>query len=60
MKTNFSLVILLFLPLFMLSQEKYKVVYDYATENMSYYKLDKNYKIVDTLNTPKIKRNILV
>ena len=44
----------------MLSQEKYKVVYDYATENMSYYKLDKNYKIVDTLNTPKIKRNSLV
>jgi hypothetical protein len=60
MKTVLSTVILVIVPLFMYSQEKYKVVYDYATEIMSYYKLDKTYKIVDTLNTPKIKRNSLV
>lgn len=58
MKLIFStLVILLLLPLTVISQDKYKVVYDYGTENVSYYKLDKSHNITDTLNNPKIKRN---
>ncbi|MFY0713468.1 hypothetical protein J1D01_07305 [Seonamhaeicola sp. NFXS20] len=61
MKLIFStLVILLLLPLTVISQDKYKVVYDYGTENVSYYKLDKSHNITDTLNNPKIKRNSLV
>ncbi|WP_406685478.1 hypothetical protein N1F78_07105 [Seonamhaeicola sp. MEBiC1930] len=61
MKSIFSLfVILLLLPLSVTSQDKYKVVYDYTTENISYYKLDKSYKVVDTLENPKIKRSSLV
>ncbi|WP_282134728.1 hypothetical protein [Seonamhaeicola maritimus] len=61
MKLFFSvLVILLLIPLTALSQDKYKVVYDYSSENISYYKLDKSYNVIDTLNNPKIKRNSLV
>lgn len=54
------LLITLFLPSISTSQEKYKVVYDYSSENISYYKLDKNYKVIDTISSPKIKRNSLV
>ncbi|GAA4282175.1 hypothetical protein GCM10022260_25980 [Gaetbulibacter aestuarii] len=45
---------------YIFGQEKYKVVYDYNSENITYYKLDKNYKVIDTLNKPKIRRNSLV
>ena len=41
-------------------QEKYKVVYDYNSENIVYYKLNKNNQVVDTLPKPRIKRNSLV
>ncbi len=42
------------------SQEKYKVIYDYNTENIVYYRLDKNNQPIDTLSKPRIKRNSLV
>ncbi|MFN3941957.1 MAG: hypothetical protein ACK4K1_04900 [Flavobacterium sp.] len=46
--------------IFSFSQEKYKVVYDYQTGNLSYFKLDKNNKIADTLTKPKFKKHSLV
>lgn len=42
------------------AQEKYKVVLDYQTGDLTYYKLDKNNKISDTLAKPKFKRSSLV
>lgn len=42
------------------SQEKYKVIYDYNTENISYHRLNQNNQIIDTLLKPRIKRNGLV
>jgi hypothetical protein len=42
------------------SQERYKVVYDYNSENIDYYKVNKSNKVIDTLLKPRIKRNSLV
>lgn len=42
------------------AQEKYKVVLDYQTGDLTYYKLDKNNKIADTLEKPKFKKSSLV
>ncbi len=42
------------------AQERYRVTYNYNTEEVGYYALDKNNTIVDTLDTPRIKRNSLV
>ena len=39
------------------AQEKYRVVYDYNSDKISYYLIDKNNNIVDTLKNPKIKRD---
>lgn len=39
------------------AQKHYRVTYDYNTEQISYLLLDKNNKIIDTLEQPKIKRN---
>lgn len=53
--------ILLFLTTFFsFSQEKYRVVYDYKKDVFQYYKLNKNNKVIDTLKSPKFKRNSLV
>lgn len=61
MKTHFlTFILLLFIPFFIFSQEKYKVEYDYNSENVAYYKLNRHNKIIDTLNKPKIKRNSLI
>lgn len=45
---------------FVFSQEKYRVQYDFKTDNFEYFKLDKSNKIVDTLYHPKFKRNSLI
>ncbi|WP_405563801.1 hypothetical protein [Polaribacter sp. Asnod6-C07] len=43
-----------------ISQEKYRVTYNYQTEVINYYKLDKLNNIEDTLKSPKFKRNSLI
>lgn len=43
-----------------MAQERYRITYDYKTEKVNYLVLDKNSKVVDTLNNPKLKRNSLV
>lgn len=40
-----------------IAQEKYRVVYDYSTDRISYFLLDKNNNVIDTLKHPKLKRN---
>ncbi|WP_339886659.1 hypothetical protein [uncultured Flavobacterium sp.] len=45
---------------FTFAQEKYRIQYDYKTDNFEYFKLDKTNKIIDTLNNPKFKRNSLI
>ena len=42
------------------SQNRYRVSYDYNTESITYLLLDKNNRIVDTLENSKFKRNSLV
>lgn len=38
------------------AQERYRIIYDYKTDQISYYSLDKNNEIVDTLKRPKLKK----
>lgn len=39
------------------AQERYKIVYDYQTEEVYYYSLDKHNKITDTLEKPRFRKN---
>ena len=50
----------MFFAITITSQEKYRVTYNYLTEEINYYKLDKLNNIKDTLTTPKFKRNSLI
>jgi hypothetical protein len=43
-----------------IAQEKYRIQYDYKTDHFEYFKLNNSNKIVDTLNSPKFKRNSLI
>ena len=56
-KLTFLLVIC---SLLAYSQEKYRVVYDYATDRLQYLLVDKNNQIIDTLKNPKIKKNSVI
>ncbi|WP_445908656.1 hypothetical protein [Yeosuana sp.] len=51
---------ILFYSVIVFAQEKYRIQYDYKTDNFEYFKLDKSNKIVDTLNNPRFKRNSYV
>lgn len=42
------------------AQEKYRVTYDYSSEEIGYYHLNKYNKVDDTLAKPRFKRNSLV
>ncbi|WP_461589539.1 hypothetical protein [Winogradskyella sp.] len=42
------------------AQERYRITYDYTTDKINYLHIDKNNKVIDTLDKPKIKRNSLV
>lgn len=53
-------IIALCISMLSFAQERYRVLYDYETEKVAYLKLDKNNKVKDTLDRPKIKRNSLV
>jgi|GEM_PF-1294139 len=58
---NYCFVCLFFSATFVgFGQEKFKVIYDYSTEKITYLKLDKAQRVVDTLIKPRIKRNSLV
>lgn len=60
---NLSCKILIFLFLLSISlysQEKYKIIYDYKTEQVSYLKIDEKFSVIDTLKSPKVKRNSLI
>ncbi|MTE28253.1 hypothetical protein [Winogradskyella ouciana] len=65
MKTNYikpiyAIVFTVFLSGNAIAQERYRVTYDYQTEEVKYLKLNKNGKVTDTLENSKIKRNSLV
>lgn len=42
------------------AQKRFKVTYDFKTEKINYFELDKNNNVIDTLENPKIKRNSLI
>lgn len=39
------------------AQERFKIVYDYQSEEVVYYSLDRNNRIKDTLTKPRFKKN---
>lgn len=53
-------LILIFYSIVTYSQEKYRVVYDYTTDKIEYLLVDKNNSIVDTLKSPKLKKNSII
>lgn len=57
---NILSLFLLFFVSSILSQEKYRVTYNFKTEEINYYRLDKLNNIKDTLTSPKFKRNSLI
>lgn len=59
MKIYYSLVFLL-CAFTAIAQEKFKVVYDYSTDQIKYYALDKDNAVVDTLDRPRFKRNSII
>lgn len=59
MKIFFS-ALFLFISTVIVAQDKYRVQYDYKTDVFEYLKIDKNNKVIDTLEKPKFKRNSLV
>ncbi|TGV04840.1 hypothetical protein [Flavivirga rizhaonensis] len=65
MKTNYIktisiLVFTLLLSQAIMAQQRYRVTYDYQTEEVNYLKLDKNGTVTDSLDNAKIKRNSLI
>lgn len=58
-KIFFSLLIFL-ASIEAIAQERFKIVYDYQSEDIFYYSLDRNNKIKDTLTKPKFKKNSAV
>lgn len=57
MKIYFVSLSILFFN-FYKSQEKYQVIYDYQTDIIQYYQLNKENKVVDTLSKAKFKKNL--
>jgi hypothetical protein len=57
---TFLIAFLLFSIYTSFGQEKYRITYDYLTEETNYYKLNKLNQIKDTLSSPKFKRNSLI
>lgn len=59
-KLSIIVIIAVLFSTISIAQERYRITYDYKTEKVNYLVLDKNSKVVDTLNNPKLKRNSLV
>lgn len=59
MKTLLTISMLIAVS-FLGAQEKYRIQYDYKTDNFEYYKLNKSYEVIDTLAHPRFKRNSLI
>ena len=55
-----SILTLLLTSSLSLAQERYRITYDYATDKINYLHVDKNNKVIDTLDKPQIKRNSLI
>ncbi|MFD0797186.1 hypothetical protein ACFQZJ_06930 [Maribacter chungangensis] len=53
-------VIALGLAVSLKAQDHYQIIYNYQTEKINYLQLDKSNKVIDTLDSPKFKRNSLV
>ncbi len=54
------IVISIFISSKVQAQKHYQILYDYKTENVTYLLLDKNSKVIDTLDDAKLKRNSIV
>lgn len=55
-----SIITILLISSLSLAQERYRITYDYATDKINYLRTDKDNKVIDTLDKPKIKRNSLI
>ncbi len=59
-KINLILLLLVAVVMGTQAQERYRVTYDYNSEQIGYYSIDKNSNVTDTLDAPRLKRNSLV
>jgi len=57
MRITITLVLLLSVQVTLFGQERYKVVYDFHSDNIFYYSLDEANKVRDTLERPRFKKN---
>lgn len=57
---NCILIICFLGTLSIYSQEQYRIIYNYATDEIRYLKINSKGEIIDTLSSPKIRRNSLV
>ena len=55
-----SILIILLSSCLSYAQKRYRITYDYVTDKIDYLHVDKNNKVIDTLDKPKIKRNSLI
>lgn len=60
MKNIYSFLIIVLSFTAITAQERFKIIYDYQTEEVVYYSLDRNNRIKDTLSKPKFKKNSAV
>lgn len=60
MRKTITLLFLLALQGSLFGQERYKVVYDFQSDNIFYYSLDETNKVVDTLEKPRFRKNSMV
>ncbi|WP_405222851.1 hypothetical protein [Dokdonia sp. Asnod1-B02] len=47
-------------PFCLFAQEKFKIIYNYSTDEVRYYAVDKDNKVTDTLEKPRFKRNSII
>src|SRR5690606_17549209 len=60
MKKTITLIMLLAIPLSLLGQERYKVVYDFQSDHIYYYSLNETNEVKDTLERPRFRKNSTV
>ena len=60
MRKIITLLLFLSAQVVLFGQERYKVVYDFQSDNIFYYSLDEANKVRDTLERPRFKKNSTV
>lgn len=54
--SRIALILLLLSSIILTAQEKYKVTYDYQTDQLLYFTLNNKNQVIDTIDNAKLKR----